>query len=77
MIIKLKKYHEENSRIKTSKRNRFWSALFPENLPSSSESRKRRVFPDPACKIYIISTYALTSNALCRYFTFNHFKGKR
>lgn len=53
MIIKLRKYYENNSRLKTktSKRNRFWSALFPESLPSSAESRKRRIFPDPACKV--------------------------
>lgn len=51
MVVKLQKYYRENTRISKSKRNRFWSALFPDTLPSSStESRKRRIFPDPACK---------------------------
>lgn len=53
MVIKLQKYYEtrESTKIIKSKRNRFWSALFPDKLPSSSsESRKRRIFPDPACK---------------------------
>jgi hypothetical protein len=53
MVIKLDKYYETSGgkpRATNNKRNRFWSALFPETLPSSPESRKRRLFPDPACK---------------------------
>lgn len=52
MIKRLEKYYEkiEISRTKIRKRNRFWSALFPETLPSNSEYKRRRIFPDPACK---------------------------
>lgn len=51
MAIKLQNYYEkkESSKGSTSKRSRFWSAFFSENLPKSSESRKRRIFAEPAC----------------------------
>ena len=41
---------------KEKKPNRFWSALFPETTQpnkNNEKSRIRRIFPDPACKVYM------------------------
>ena len=56
MMLRLQKYYEkkESSKAGTSKRSRFWSAFFSETLPKSSESRKRRIFAEPACNLLSI-----------------------
>lgn len=52
MVVNLKEMDESQQVLnaKRGKSNRFWSALFPEAANSSSETRKRRIFADPACK---------------------------